>query len=1136
MSQKHSLFFLTVCLLIASFSCTHKKNRRPRILVFTKTAGFHHSSIPAGVQAIEKLGAANEFDVDTTSNADFFQEDTLKKYDALVFLNTTGNLLEGNQETALERFIQAGGGYMGIHAASDAEYDWGWYGRMVGAYFDSHPQQQQATLIVKDKQHPSTSHLPDKWTRTDEWYNFKKISKDIHVLMTIDEKTYQGGKNGDDHPMAWYHEYDGGRVFYTELGHTEESYSDSVYLQHILGGIQYAIGDKELDYTKAHSAYAPDEDRFSKTQLAQGVFFEPTELSVLPNLDVIITQRRGEIMMYKNSTKEVKQVGYLNVYWKANVPGVNSEEGLLGIKADPDFEKNRWVYIYYSPKDTSVNRLSRFKFENDTIKPESEQVLLQLYEQREICCHTGGSIAFGPDKSLFVSTGDNTTPFDEPHQPYVSHGFAPLDDRPGHLQYDDRRSAGNANDLRGKILRIKPKEDGTYDIPDGNLFPKNTAGTRPEIYVMGNRNPYRISVDQKTGFLYWGEVGPDASNDSFDTRGPRGYDEVNQARKAGFFGWPLFIGNNYPYHRYDYATGTTGPLFDPAKPINDSRNNTGIKELPPAQPAFIWYPYANSPDFPSVGTGGRTAMAGPVYYADMYPAATRYPDYYNGKFFFYEWIRGWIKPVTMLPNGDFDKMEPFMAHTQFASPIDIELGPDGRLYLLEYGTGWFTKNPDAGLVRIDYNAGNRPPKISGIKVSRETGALPFAVTAKVDAKDPEKGPLKYIWNFGDGTTKETTTPEVEYTYNKPGDYAISVEVKDDQNAGAKSGSAGIYAGNEMPEVDISLSGNKSFYFPGKPVQYSVKVNDKDDAEASKNTAGLYVIADYIEDADHAAVPMGHLQPSVLTSGKNTMLSNDCKSCHQVTDKSIGPSFTQVADKYRKDPKAAEYLLNKIKKGGGGVWGETVMSAHPALPDNDIREIVQWVLSLSRQEETKKSLPASGSLQPTLGKPEKDRAALYLTASYTDKAGAGIKPLTGKKTLILRNSKIFFSNLNRKKDFDTYDFNGSLYMVPPKGEGWFSIDSVDLSGITGAELTAGYQQAVEYGYTFELHLDAPDGKLLGTVDLNPPAAAKKTAVDLLPFHFEPVTDGRFHNLYIVSKVKNAKEPNQVGLLSLKMIAK
>ena len=191
--------------------------------------------------------------------------------------------------------------------------------------------------------------------------------------------------------------------------------------------------------------------------------------------------------------------------------------------------------------------------------------------------------------------------------------------------------------------------------------------------------------------------------DSFATRGPRGYDEVNQARKAGYFGWPFFVGNNYAYRQYNYLTGVSGNAFDPAKPENHSPNNTGITELPPAQPAFIWYPYAVSPEFPELGTGGRNAMAGPVYYTDMYPAATRYPDYYNGKLFIYDWIRGWIKVVTMQPNGDFEQMEPFMPHMVLHNCIDMEAGPDGKIYLLEYGTAWFQKNPDAGLSRIDYH-------------------------------------------------------------------------------------------------------------------------------------------------------------------------------------------------------------------------------------------------------------------------------------------------------------------------------------------------------------------------------------------------------------------------------------------------
>ncbi len=216
-------------------------------------------------------------------------------------------------------------------------------------------------------------------------------------------------------------------------------------------------------------------------------------------------------------------------------------------------------------------------------------------------------------------------------------------------------------------------------------------------------NPYAISVDPKTGFLYWGEIGPDAREDSLGTRGPIGYDEINQAREAGHFGWPFFVGNNYAYNEYDYATGTSGRQFDPQNPINDSPNNTGIRELPPAQPAFIWYPYTESGEFPQVGTGGRNAMAGPVYYTDLYPQATRLPDYFDGKLFIYDWIRNWVKVVTLSPEGDYVAMEPFMGGTEFNAVIDMETGPDGKLYMLEYGRGWFSANPDAGLARIDYS-------------------------------------------------------------------------------------------------------------------------------------------------------------------------------------------------------------------------------------------------------------------------------------------------------------------------------------------------------------------------------------------------------------------------------------------------
>jgi type 1 glutamine amidotransferase len=232
----------TVIVLLISSICFGIAVAKPKVLVFSKTSGFHHASIAVAVPAVMKLGKENGFDVDTTTDASKFTTENLKQYAAVVFLSTTGTVLNDAEKEAFKKFIEAGGGFVGVHAATDTEYGWQWYGDLVGAYFKSHPKQQDAVLHVVDRNFIATKHLPAEWKRFDEWYNYKYIAKGLHVLITIDEKSYTGGENGDNHPMAWYHDYDGGRAFYTELGHTDESYADPLYLQHLLGGIKYAIG------------------------------------------------------------------------------------------------------------------------------------------------------------------------------------------------------------------------------------------------------------------------------------------------------------------------------------------------------------------------------------------------------------------------------------------------------------------------------------------------------------------------------------------------------------------------------------------------------------------------------------------------------------------------------------------------------------------------------------------------------------------------------------------------------------------------------------------------------------------------------------------------------------------------------
>lgn len=235
------LLFVTATISLTAF-VSHKKAKR--ILVFSRTLGFHHASIPTGIAAIQKIGKDNNLEVDTTTDANYFNAKQLNKYAAVVFLSTTGNVLNDEQQAAFEQYMKAGGGFVGIHAATDTEYDWPWYNQLVGAYFKSHPKQQEAVLHIIDPSHISTMHLPKEWKRFDEWYNFKSIQPNLHVLITIDEKSYTGGENGDNHPMAWWHDFEGGRAFYTEFGHTDESYADPLFIQHVTGGIAYAINKK----------------------------------------------------------------------------------------------------------------------------------------------------------------------------------------------------------------------------------------------------------------------------------------------------------------------------------------------------------------------------------------------------------------------------------------------------------------------------------------------------------------------------------------------------------------------------------------------------------------------------------------------------------------------------------------------------------------------------------------------------------------------------------------------------------------------------------------------------------------------------------------------------------------------------
>ncbi|MFD2935804.1 ThuA domain-containing protein [Spirosoma flavum] len=1114
-----------------------------RILVFSKTKGWKHTSIPFGNVAIQKLGRENNFRVDTTKNADYFNDDSLRHYQAVVFLSTTGNILNQQQQAAFERYIQAGGGYMGIHAAADTEYDWPWYNKLVGAYFASHPSQsnvRKATVDVTNKNHPSTAHLPDHWERTDEWYNYRSFYSDLTVLANLDENTYDGGINGSNHPIAWYHEFDGGRAYYTGGGHEDASFSEPLFVQHLLGALNWVRGsNKSLDYSKSYAVVMPEENRFVKTVLVNDLN-EPMELAVAEDgrgSRVFFTERSGNLTVYNTRTSDYKVIHKFPVTTKQGF-------GLQGITVDPNFATNHFLYVYYSPtveKDPTYN-LSRFVVNDDnTLDLASEKIVLKIPGEFEASAHHGGSLAWDKDGNLFLSTGDNTNPF-------PSNGYSPIDERPDHLTLDAQRSAANTNDLRGKILRIHPQPDGTYTVPDGNLFPKGTAQTRPEIYTMGLRNPYRIAVNPKSSVLYWGEIGPDAGKDS--TIGPRGYDEFNQAKKPGNFGWPYFIGNSQPYPDLDYATNVAGPKFDPKAPVNNSVNNTGLKNLPPTNSAMIWYPYAASKDFPELGLGGRSAMAGEFYRHDKNSTSkNKFPDYYDGALFIFDWMRNWVLAVRVDKDDNYIRNEPFMAaNGDFRRPIDLAFSKDGVMYMLEYGSVYGADNDDARLVKIEYNTGNRAPIArAGVvdsaavaernvrafltsdgrnaPVIREAiGQAPLRVKFSgrgTDLDDDDK--LTYQWLF-DGKTVGATQPNGTYTYTQPGVYNAILKVTD-QTGLVGMDTIAVKVGNAKPEVAIVSSDNKSFFWENKPFTYAVKVTDKEDTKIDpKRIKVYYEYSAQPNGAPTAAPKQGHQELAQLGSGslgKNLIASSDCKACHTIDKPSVGPTFLAVADRYKGQTGSVDKLAKKIIEGGGGNWSKDhLMSAHPQIPAQDAQEMVKYIFSLT-DARNQKSVPLQGTLALNEHKPEEARGQYSLLATYTDRGGKVVGPLTSTDVVTLRNAKIKTLNADAYVGFPRF---GSR-LSAGNHKAYVMLKDIDMTTIKS--LTYDYSSVNKDG-EIEVRLDSYAGPVVSRAPYK--ATGDWKTNNQVTGTFDKPFTGK-HDVYVIVVKRDKPNDNIIQLNSI-----
>jgi cytochrome c len=613
----------------------------------------------------------------------------------------------------------------------------------------------------------------------------------------------------------------------------------------ILTCLVAALGGLSAAPSVAQTAQPPPDSSFQKVTLNDRPG-EPMDLVVLPDLRVLHTTRSGEVRMHDPKTGLNTVAATLDVY-------SHDEEGLQSIAIDANFKSNKWVYLYYQPplntpvddpstptinegnapefgteadweRFRGVSRLSRFKLKGDKLDLASEQQIIDVPGDRGICCHVGGQIDFDKQGNLYLSTGDDTNPFQ-------SDGYTPIDERPDrNPAFDAQRTSANTNDLRGKLLRIRVKKRGGYTVPEGNLFPAGTPKTKPEIYAMGLRNPFRFAVNRENGDIYLADYSPD-NPEPDPLRGPAGHGKWTVLREPGNYGWPYCSTAELPYVDYDFATEQSGATFDCANPVNESPNNTGRRELPAVTQPQVWYPASLSPEFPELGTGGVGPMGGPAYdFNRKSRSRNRWPEYYDGVPLFFEWTRDYVKEFRLDQAGNLAQIIPVLPSFIFDNPMAMEFGPDGALYVLEYGDGFFLETPEAQLARFDFVRGGRTP-VPQVSATPTNGTAPLTVSfSSAGTNDPDGDTLRYAWDFEADGRVDSRQPNPTFTYQENGLFEATLKVTDPSGRSA-SASVQILVGNTAPVVELTTSPapGEPFAF-GDTVTYQVSVTDPEDGQ------------------------------------------------------------------------------------------------------------------------------------------------------------------------------------------------------------------------------------------------------------------------------------------------------------------
>ena len=829
---------------------------------------------------------------------------------------------------------------------------------------------------------------------------------------------------------------------------------------------------------------AIDSSRFEVTVLATGLI-QPMEMAVAPDGTVFYIELNGKLKCIHPTTREISLVGELTIT-------TEQENGLIGLALDPNFAETQWIFLQYSPPTFSGQHISRFTLVDGKLDPASEKILLTFEEQRKECCHHAGSLHFGPRGELFIATGDNTHPHGD------SQGYAPIDERADRAPWDAQKSSANTNSYNGKILRIKPTPEGRYEIPDGNLFPKDGSKGRPEIYAMGCRNPWRMTVDSETGYVYWGEVGPDANGDG--ERGPRGYDEINQARTAGNFGWPYFIANNLPYADVDFATGKIGPLYDVTGPKNESPNNTGEQILPAPTSAFIYYPYGASEKFPELGTGGRSACAGPVYhFSEDMNSTVKFPSGYDRCLFIYEWTRHWIKVIHLDENNDVKSIEPFMPDHTFVRPVDMSFGPEGSLYVMEYGETWGV-NADARLVRIDYVRGNRAP-VAMASVDNNIGRAPLEVSLSSKGSfDKDSGDtLSFEWRL----INAADPAAIPKLLSKEADPKIVIEetgvfnvelVVTDPSGASRASALPVLVGNDRPVVKFNSPLSGDFFDPEQPIRYELTVSDAEDG-TNDETAIDEGDARQIDpespgrvsvNAVFALGPIPSGSGAAESSdqgpmGMRRMKGSDCFNCHSVDQKRVGPPLLDIANKYRGIDGALEASVHRVMKGSTGVWGKVPMIPHSHHTVDEVREMVSWVYSLEPAGLVR-VFPGFINEIPVSADEAAKPGHYKLEANYVDLGAGNIPALNASSVVYLRPRLVeaeTADEIQGSQILGSGNASGGKFIGSISHGNFLRFRQVSMARVRHVILRIASAGA---GGSIEVRLDEPDGQLLATTEI------------------------------------------------------